>query len=256
MSFVGAPEQWIALAIGIYATVSWIQGLSLRDPPTYVMLFRSTAIRQTVLGVSGASFLTYSFMFWTAPFLLRSHDVSATDVGFWILVGNIGGGIIGVTCGGLLSDYLKPRIGGGRAYLILGALLLHIPAALLLIHAQSPAVAYAAVIAFSVFNTAWVGSATAVVTELVLPRMRAIAAAVLLLMYTFVGLALGPFSVGRISDSLVASGYAEGDALGRALFWSMSSIVICIVFLTRAMRTIPEDEASLLARARAAGEPA
>ncbi len=252
---LGSPEQWIALAIGLYATASWIQGLSLRDRPTYVMLFRSRAIRQVVLGVSAASFLTYSYMFWTAPYLLRTYDVSATDVGFWILVGNIGGGMVGVLGGGLLSDALKQRMPSGRLYVILGALLLHLPAAFLLILAPSVEVAYASVIAFNLANTAWVGSATAIVTELVLPRMRAIAAAVLLLMYTFVGLALGPFTIGYISDMLVAGGAPEGEALGQALLCALATLVFCTLFLTRAMGSIEADETSVTQRARAAGEP-
>jgi MFS family permease len=256
VAFLGSPEQWVALAIGLYATASWIQGLSLRDRPVYVMLFRSTAIRQVALGVSAASFLTYGFMFWTAPYLLRTYPVSATDVGFWILVGNIGGGMLGVLGGGLLSDALKQRIPAGRLYVILAALMLHLPAALLLLFAPSLEVTYASVIAFNLVNTAWVGSTTAVITELVLPRMRAIATAVLLLMYTFIGLALGPFIVGRISDMLVAGGAPESEALGQALFCSLAALVICAVFLTRAMGSIQADEMSVTERALAAGEPA
>jgi MFS family permease len=256
ISSVGSPEQWIALAIGLYATTSWIQGLSLRDRPAYVMLFRSRAIRQVILGVSAGSFLTYCYMFWTAPYLQRTYEVSATDVGYWILVGNVAGGIIGVLVGGLLSDLLKRRWPAGRLYVVLGALLLHLPAALLLLQAPSAEIAYAAVFAFYLVNTAWVGSATATVTELVIPRMRAIATAVLLLMYTFVGLALGPFAVGRISDMLVAGGTPEGEALGEALLYSLAALVACSFFLTRAMGSIEADETSVTQRARAAGEPA
>jgi MFS family permease len=253
--FIGSPEQWIALAIGLYATASWIQGLAIRDRPVYVMLFRSTAIRQVAVGVAAASFVTYAYMFWTAPYLLRTYDVSATEVGFWILVGNLGGGIVGVLGGGLLSDKLKQSQPAGRLYVILSALLLHFPAALMLLLAPSIEVAYASVVAFNLVNTAWVGSTTAVVTELVLPRMRAIATAILLLLYTFVGLALGPFAVGRISDMLVAGGSSESDALGRALGYALSALIVCAVFLARAMGSIESDETSVAERARLAGEP-
>ena len=252
--WVGAPEQWVALAIGLYATFSWAQGLSLRDPPTFAMLFKSAALRHTVLGVSAASFVTYAFMFWTAPFLLRTHDVSATEVGFSLLVANVVGAAFGVTGGGMISDRLKQRFPGGRAALILVVMVLHIPAALLLLTTSSLHVAYAAVVAFYLVNTAWVGSATAIVTELVLPRMRAIASAVLLLMYTFVGLALGPFAVGRVSDLLVASGSSGGDSLRYALLLAVLPLALCVIFLAMAIRSIPAAEASVADRARAAGE--
>ena len=46
----------------------------------------------------------------------------------------------------------------------------------------------------------WIGAGASTVQDLVLPRMRAVASAFYLLVLTFVGLALGPYTVGQLSD--------------------------------------------------------
>ena len=251
----GNPEQWIALAIGVYAFVSWAQGLELRDRPVFELLFRSSAMRYALFGFGVAPFVTYSFMFWTAPYLLRAFDTSATEVGLYLAVANIGGGAVGVVVGGLLSDWLKHRTPNGRLYVVITTFCLSAPLGYGLVTAPTLGLAYAFAIGFQMVSTAWSGTATAVVTELVLPRMRAIAAAILLLMYTFVGLAMGPFVVGRISDALAQSGVDEAQALGRALAWSLLALGLGIAGLVGALRHLPRDERTCLERARAAGEP-
>src|SRR5262249_50296288 len=78
---LGPPEQWIALGIGVYAAISWAQRLALRDPTAFALLVQGRAARALIAGASLMSFLTYAFMFWGAPFLLRRHGASASAVG-------------------------------------------------------------------------------------------------------------------------------------------------------------------------------
>src|SRR5262245_47374651 len=49
IQLLGPPEQWIALAIGVYAAFSWGQGLALRDPPAHALLLRGRAIRSLIV---------------------------------------------------------------------------------------------------------------------------------------------------------------------------------------------------------------
>ena len=51
---------------------------------------------------------------WTAPLLLRLHDVSATEVGMYIGLGSALGGLLGVTLGGIVGDKLKKKHPAGR----------------------------------------------------------------------------------------------------------------------------------------------
>jgi MFS family permease len=92
------------------------------------------------------------------------------------------------------------------------------------------------------------------INDLVLPRMRATASAFYLLMITFVGLALGPFAIGKLSDHLAASGATPGDALRYAQLSALAILAIPTVVILIATRYLVRDRASVLERARAAGE--
>jgi hypothetical protein len=92
----------------------------------------------------------------------------------------------------------------------------------------------------------WIGPGASTIQDLVLPRMRAVASASYLLAVTFIGLALGPYSVGRMS-------VAFGD-LRTAMIAAMAANLLAIVFLVLAMRSLPQAEATRIERARDAGE--
>jgi MFS family permease len=253
---LGPPEQWIALGIGVYAAFSWAQGMARRDAPAFALLLRGRSAVLLALGASLLSFITYAFMFWSAPFLLRAHEIGPREAGFWLMIASVFGGGFGVILGGWLSDRLKQRTPVGRLYVLVAGLLLEIPTALGFLFAPGASTAYALAVAFNVASTLWVGSANAAVTELVLPRMRALGAAVLLTMYTFIGLALGPYAVGRVSDGLAAGGMPAADALRWALALGLLVLLPALFLLLRALRYLAEDEATVHARARLAGEPA
>ena len=104
-------------------------------------------------------------------------------------------------------------------------------------------------------NAAWVGPAATTVNDLVLPRMRALASAFYVLVVTFAGLALGPYTVGQISDTLQAGGMSSSDSLRAGILWILLANVVGGVLLGFACRHLRGDEESRLERARAAGEP-
>jgi MFS family permease len=88
-----------------------------------------------------------------------------------------------------------------------------------------------------------------------MPRMRAVASAYYILMLTFIGLALGPYLIGQVSDIYLASGADDGQALGNAILWGCCMLGVSVVFLSAATRYLGAEEANRLDRARALGEP-
>jgi hypothetical protein len=85
--------------------------------------------------------------------------------------------------------------------------------------------------------------------------MRAVAGAYYILLNTFIGLALGPYVIGELSDILFASGMDEANALRNAIAIATLSLLPALVFLVLAQKHLPADERSRLSRARALGEP-
>ncbi len=249
------PTQWVALGIGVYAAVSWVQNLRLSDPATFGMMFRSRAFVLATIGFPTISFVTYGVGFWSPPFMLRAHGVSLSEAGFFLGAGAALGGWLGITFGGWLADYLRQYTQNARIFIGLAVPVLALPFGVLFLYSDDVWVAYLASFGFSVFSPMWIGSAASTVNDLVMPRMRALASAYYILMNTFVGLALGPYLMGQISDIYVRQGWEAGDALRQAMLLGLAMLLVSMVALLAALRFLKRDEDSRLDRARALGEP-
>ena len=252
--FTQTPNQWIALGIGVYAAISWVHNLKLTDPATYGMMFRSKAFVLTTIGFPCIAFVTYGIGFWSPPFMLRVHGVSLTEAGLLLGIGAAIGGWIGITLGGWLSDRLRSVTVNARLYVGLAVPVLSTPFVLWFLNAENVWIAYFCSFMFSIFSPMWIGAAASTVNDLVMPRMRAQASAYYILMNTFVGLALGPYLIGQLSDQYVASGMGGGDALRLAMTWGSGMLLIAMVFMGLATKYLEADEKSRLDRAKALGE--
>jgi MFS family permease len=157
--------------------------------------------------------------------------------------------------GSALADHLKQRNPNAGLYVALCAPLLTVPINVLFLFTPSLTVAYAASFVSSVTSTLWIGIGAGTVNDLVLPRMRALASAFYLLMITFVGLALGPYVIGQVSDHFAAAGHSPGESLRYAQLFGLSALAIAAVFILIATRHLARDRTSVLDRARAVGEP-
>jgi hypothetical protein len=108
------------------------------------------------------------------------------------------------------------------------------PFVITLVRTDSLALAYAMAFFAQVANGAWLGAAISTVQDLVPARMRAVAGAVYLLMLTFVGLALGPYTVGRLSEAT--------GSLGGAIETALLANAAAIAMFAAALRTLAQDE--------------
>jgi MFS family permease len=106
--------------------------------------------------------------------------------------------------------------------------------------------AYLLNVPLGIFSSMWLGPGASTLQDLVLPRMRAIASAAYLLVVTFIGLALGPYTIGRLSVSV--------GSLRSAMLVALLANVLAMLCLFLASRHLVRDEATRLDRARAAGE--
>ncbi len=254
IELTGDPEQWIALGIGTYAAFSWVQALGLRDPAAFAMMFKSRAFIYAAVGFPTISLVAYAFAAWAPPYFIRVHGISATEAGVVLGSSFALGGWLGVTLGGIVADRLKPRTGNARVYVGLFSVVFSMPTALGLLLTDHLITAYVFNFAVSVFSSCWIGAAASTVNDLVMPRMRAVASAFYVLMAT-VGLAIGPYGVGQVSDVLTASGMAAGESLRLSLLLSLSFLAVPGVLLVLLLRHLVPAEASRIERARAAGEP-
>ncbi len=244
---LGNPEQWIALSVGGYAAFSWAQSLARRDPPAFQMIFHTPSLRYLPVAIGCLGFTGFGIGFWAPAFFLRTHGIGEAQVG--AVVGPIAAvaGLAGVTLGGLISDGWRRRSPNGRLALALVSALLAVPFGLAALSTANLQLAYLLSFLFFLTGSLYISPGVTTVMDLVLPRMRATASAAYLVVVIFLGLALGPYAVGRLSEAL-------GD-LALAMQLCLIANGIAAVMLIGAMRHLPGDERSRLARARSLGEP-
>lgn len=254
IAVTGDTTQWVALGLGLYAFLSWLQGLAVRDRPAFALIYRSRAMVFGMLGFGFLSFVGYGVGFWFAPYFIRVFGASVGQVGMVLGVVTAVAGWLSVTAGGVFSDWLKEKNPRARLYVGMGAALAAFGVAVLFLNASERTTAYALVFCFQLSSPFWIGSAVALANEIVLPRMRGTASAFYLLSVTFVGLALGPYTIGKLSDYFATTGLASAEALQRALLVSLAAYILALVSLWIASRYVESEESGRIERARDAGE--
>jgi MFS family permease len=253
-ALTGSAAQWSALGIGAYCAFSWGQGLARRDAAAFALIFGSRALPLLSVGFASIAFVTYGFGFWGPSFFVRVHGVSEGQVGTVVGLSAAVGGWLGVSLGGALSDRWKARAANGRLWVGWLTALLSLPSGLWMLHTDSLLLAYVLNFVFALVSPLWLGAAASAVNELVLPRLRAVASAFYILLLTFIGLALGPFTIGKLSDVFAAGGADPGIGLRDAMSLGLAMFIVSAVALALAARHLPAEEASRLERARAVGE--
>ena len=254
IELTGDTLQWLALGIGLYCVFSWAQVLICRDPVCFGLIVQCKTVRYLYLFFGFASFASSALGFWTIPWLQRYFGVSAAEVGTILGLSYAVVGLIGVVTGGVLADRLRQHTQRGKLYVALGAVGLWLLAMVFMLSAQDVLVAYALTIGGTLVGSMMAAPVSSTISDLMLPRTRAIAMALFILVMNFVGFALGPYSVGLLSDNFTVAGTDSGEALRLSMRLSLIIAGVGIVFLLLAIKHIVADEDSRLERARAFGE--
>ena len=238
-AWLGTPAQWIALGIGVYAAVSWAQALRLRDTDGFAAIFATPTLRYGALGFALLAFTGYGIGFWVPPYFLRERGVSEAEAGLLLGGSAAAAGWLGVTLGGLWADRWRRTAVAARCYVGIAAALLPLPFVVWMLTTPSTALAYALNVVVGLGAAMWIGPGASTVQDLIPPRLRGSASAAYLLVITFIGLALGPYTIGRLSVAL--------GSLRDAMLWALLAGPLGALLLWLASRHVAADEA----RARA-----
>jgi len=103
-------------------------------------------------------------------------------------------------------------------------------------------------------SASWYGIGPSIANGLVMPRMRGMSSAFYLIIISSLGVAMGPYLIGYISDTIADSGVERGESLRQAMQWVLPSVFYTAVMLLISAYYLPKDEANKLARARRFGE--
>ena len=223
MAFVALGVPGIVLAIIVYLTVKEpVRGRFYPDAVSapasaswreargsWIATLSSLANNRLYVGVTlayaGMIVIGYGFATWLASIMLRNFQVSTADVGFYLGLAFILGGIPGPILGGFLTDWLVRRNPKWRAWLPALATLLCLPIFYLCLQSTN---FWWFLGIFSLGYLIFLIAQPPTLSLLQLavkPGERAMAVAIAMLFNNLIGQALGAFLIGLASTSLAAS---------------------------------------------------
>lgn len=241
--------QWSVTGFGLYVILNLLQSLRLSDRPLHAVLTGSPSLILCISIGALQSLINYGVMGFTPSFLMKSYGLSPTETGLQFGLLSAGLGVVGPLISGPASDWLHARLpGAGRVLVVIFALGVSPFLALWTYSAGEVGTFYLRFTFYSLVLTMWMPPLYAVMFDQTLPRMRAITGSIYIFVMTIVGLGIGPYAVGMISD---ANGGDLTYAIKSINWVAPVTIVLLLLLLMRARH----DETAMVGRARAAGEP-
>ena len=245
---VGAPGIVVALFVR-YTLREPIRGL-IEDrqdnatdtpfPEVLKLLWSRLSFRHLAIGGALNAFAGYSSSNWTASFMIRSHDMSTGELGTWLALIMGVGGAIGVFWGSYIAERLAKF--DVRWYMWMPTItgMICVPFMIATYVVEGAYTALIVSIVPGILFNVYLGNSLAMTHALVGLRMRAVASAILFFLINLIGMGLGPWGVGLLSDMLSAElgneslRYAMLYLLPAAMGWSA-------VHFLMASRTLQKD---------------
>ena len=245
---VGVPGILIALLVR-FTLHEPIRGLSearqadAAAPPlgeVIALLWSRHSFPLMAMGAAMNAFAVYSMNSWTASFMIRSFGMTSGEVGTWLALILGFGGAIGLLLGGMLAERLAVRDVRWYMWIPTIAAFAAVPFAVATYQADTSTAALWFFVIPGFLATVYLGNTLAMVHGLVGLRMRALASAILFFVLNLIGLGLGPWSIGMISDYLQPQYGAE--SLRYAMLWvvPVASVLSGFCFLL-ASRSLQQD---------------
>ncbi len=220
LMLVGAPGLLLALLLPVLLreprrfTEMKVAGSTSGPLPVPIReaiaeVFTSRAYLLLLVAASVAAFLSYGKGLWTLSLFIRSHGMTTTEVGL-IGAASIGlAGVFGTWLGGWAADRFGQT--NRRHILTLPAIGMAIAAPIQFLGYGAPVwwVAGLLILVPTILNAAYYGPTYACVQGLVRKELRAVAASVMLFGQNLIGLGLGPFIFGALSDWLQPTAGSE-----------------------------------------------
>ena len=264
-ALLGDWRQWAAVGIGFYAVFSWAQSVHLRDRPTFGLIWGTPTFVLLILAAGMIAFTTYALSYFSVQYAMPRFGLGKDDAGLVIGLPSAVAAAAGSVLGGIGADRLRRRRADGRVLFVMIALVVTFPLALATFNAGTLAMFILLFFLLNLTSALWLGGIAASTQDLVLPRMRGAATASLFLGTTLLGLAFGPYVVGKIADlAMTAQGFAGSAAPDAVLASALRTGILNsywllgagLLLLQLARMRLEQAEVTRVTRARALGEPA
>jgi MFS family permease len=152
------------------------------------------------IGAASASAMSYGLMFWMPSFFARSYDLDVKAVSWYYGSVLLIGGVLGIWVGGWIGDRLANAKPGSFALVPAVGLTLAIPVIAAALFSPTLLLSWFLFTLGQMLASAWFGPVTAGIQQIVPANMRAIASAVYLFVLNLIGMGVGIYVLGFMSD--------------------------------------------------------
>ena len=224
--------------------------LIIREPPREVapvaaptggvrLLLRKRSFWLISLGAAASSVCGYGVAFWLPSFFERSLGMDLVERSLFLGSISLIGGVMGVWLGGVLGDRLGKA--SPAAYLLVPAVsfLVALPCFVLAVQVKSLWLAFILFLIPTGLNLVWLGPVITAVQHLVTPAQRSTASACFLFVNNLIGLGLGTWYFGAVSDALTPRFGIE--ALRYAIYSGLGFYVVSAALFAIASRGLKRD---------------
>ncbi len=234
MAFVVLGVPGMVLAAVLYFTVKEPERGRYSEPKpnsstkdtwrqTMASLARNTIYLRVTISYAFLNVIGYAMALWLAAIMIRNFGLATSQVGFYLGLAFIVGGIPGPILGGYVGDILAKKNPKWRAWLPAIAGLICLPIYFICVIMTTSFLPFIALFCLGYFIFLFATPSTLALMQLsVRPGQRASALAIAMLLNNLIGQAIGAFLVGSLSDALAP---AYGN-----MSLNYAVISICIVF--------------------------
>jgi predicted MFS family arabinose efflux permease len=227
------------------------EGARATAPPLRTV-FRAIAAKPAFwllgFGAGTASLVSYGLAFWIPSFLARSYGLDLVDRSLILAAILLVGGGAGIWFGGVFGDRLGNANPRGYALVPAVAFAITLPTYLLAFSVNSLSAAFFLFLIPTALGLTWLGPVVTAITRLVPPEMRATAAALFLFINNLIGLGLGTWVIGAISDALTGRYGDEAlrySAMATTSLYALAALLMLLAAgrLQRDVVTAPSSNA-------------
>ena len=188
------------------------------------------------------SLVAYGLAFWIPSFLARSFHLQLVERSLIFGTIQLFGGIAGIWLGGVIGDRLSRSRPAAFALIPAVTYALCLPTYLLAFSSHSIVTAALLFLIPTALSVAWLGPVVAAVNNLVAPQMRSTASAIYLFILNLIGLGLGTWVIGSISDALTGRFGDEAlrySAMATTSLYALAALLMALAAAKLARDTSP-----------------